>query len=329
MSAQTSIICHKESKKEYNTMTQLLWKFSLAATLPAGHDLTALPYPLYASPKLDGVRGGVQGGILVSRNGRPIANAAAQNLFGRKVYEGLDGELTAGPSSGPDVFNRTVRVTQRRDANAADLRFNVFDCHDRSTTFTRRYDELRATMSQCAGVGIHIVKQTLIAAPRGLTKAEGAAACAAQLQVFEEKCLAQGYEGVMLRRDTAGPYMEKRSTLREFALVKFKRFDYSEARIVAIHPLEHNLTNGKTATGARSTKRSGITVDASQIGSATVRDVKSGVEFNISVSGDALRAWPGWQHHGNWLNIKIRYKFFPTGNVAKPRFPTADFKELL
>jgi len=314
----------------------LLWKFSLAATLPAGYDLSTLPFPLYASPKLDGVRAGVQNSVLVSRNGRPIANLQAQRLFGRVNYEGLDGELTTGPANAPDVFNRTVRVTQKRDADARDLRFNVFDRMvtfdetEQGIPFALRYtwllgkqlDNHRGALPRprsFAGLersGVHLVPQILVRNT-------------AQLLAFKARCLRQGYEGTMLRRADAGPYMQKRSTLREFDLVKLKDFDYGEARILAIHPLRHNLTNGKTATGHRSTAKSGITIYAHLIGSATVQDTKTGVEFDISIAGDKLRAWPGWAQPKRWERKVIRYKFFPTGNVDKPRFPTATFEELL
>jgi hypothetical protein len=73
----------------------LLWKPTLAATLPVDADLAALPYPLYGSPKIDGVRAMVQGGAVVSRNGRPIMNRAAQKKFGGPYFEGLDGDRQA------------------------------------------------------------------------------------------------------------------------------------------------------------------------------------------------------------------------------------------
>ncbi len=70
-------------------------------------DVTSLRYPLLASPKLDGIRATVQGGVVLSRNLKPIRNAHTQALFGRKEYEGLDGELIVGPPHAPDCFLRT------------------------------------------------------------------------------------------------------------------------------------------------------------------------------------------------------------------------------
>ena len=299
-------------------MSTLLWKPTLAATLPAGYDLAALPYPLLASPKLDGVRAMVQRGVLVSRNGRPISNLQAQLKFGRAELEGLDGELTVCLPYGEDVFNRTVRVTQKRDADASDLRFNVFDRVDGAEmelSFVGRNAALKATGFPRS---VDVVKQTLIRN-------------AAQLQAYETKQLSLGYEGIMLRRADARPYMQKRSTLREFNLVKLKRMEFGEASIVAVYPLRHNDNTDKTATGRRTTAKAGIRLDKTQTGSALLRDVKTKVEFTVNVPTDDLRRWAGWTKHSQWAGKVVRYKYQLRGTLkgGAPRFPTATFKELL
>jgi len=150
-----------------------------------------------------------------------------------------------------------------------------------------------------------------------------------QLKSFEATCLSTGYEGVMLRACAVpSPYMQKRSTLREFTLVKWKRFVYGEAKMLAVCALKHNMNAEKTATGARSSKKGGINTDAVLFGSVTMQDVKSKVEFSVSIPGDVLRAWLGWHDERQWKDKIIRYKFFPTGNINAPRFPTATFEEL-
>ncbi len=302
----------------------LLWKPTLAATLPAEHDLTALPYPLLASPKLDGVRAMVQRGVLVSRNGRPISNLQARLKFGRKEYEGLDGELTVGPPYGEDVFNRTVRVTQKRDADAGDLRFNVFDwvgAHGLDQVLKVRQAGLDDFFAFATDVRkVHVVKQTLI---RNAVK----------LEAYEATCLRQGYEGIMLRRADAGPYMQKRSTLREFNLVKLKRMEFGEASIVAVYPLRHNDNVEKTATGRRTTAKAGIRLDKTQTGSVLLRDVNTKVEFTVGVPHrtDEVRRWAGWTKHSQWAGKVVRYQFQLCGTLkgGAPRFPTATFKELM
>lgn len=54
---------------------------------------------------------------------------------------------------------------------------------------------------------------------------------AAELAAYKEKCLSEGYEGVMVR-DPAGPYKCGRSTEREGWLLKIKRFEDAEAEVL-------------------------------------------------------------------------------------------------
>lgn len=301
----------------------LLWRPTLAATLPADYDLEALPYPLYASPKIDGVRAMIQNGRVVTRNGSEIRNEGVQRAFGRRTYEGLDGELCVGSPNAKDVFNATVRVvmsgSQEKEELAQDVLFCVFDCNrtpasGRILDFAGRYAFLRT--AKWYSPSATVVEQTLIKS-------------AQDLRVYEAKCLAQGYEGCMLRASTAGPYMQKRSTLKEFSLVKLKRMEYGEAIIIAVNPLEHNLNEERTSTGKRSTKKNGIVVDAERVGRADLMDVKSKVVFSVSIAGDVLQKHPIWRS-SHWYKRRVRYKFQLCGTMnGVPRFPTCTFEELL
>src|SRR5271165_5455497 len=85
-----------------------------------------LIYPLYASPKLDGVRAIVRHGQVVSRTLKPIPNRAVQRMFGLEALEGLDGELIVGESTAPDVYRRTVSAVMTEDA-VPDVIFYAFD----------------------------------------------------------------------------------------------------------------------------------------------------------------------------------------------------------
>src|SRR5690348_12921017 len=64
-------------------------------------------YPIFGSPKLDGIRATVVNGIVMSRTMKPIPNNYIQDLFGHDAMNGLDGELIVGDPSASDVFHRT------------------------------------------------------------------------------------------------------------------------------------------------------------------------------------------------------------------------------
>jgi DNA ligase-1 len=304
-------------------MTQLLWKPLLSGTLPidpvtGDFDYSLIPFSVYASPKEDGFRAMVQRSVLVSRNGLPVRNKELQARYGRKEYEGLDGELTDGPPNGEDVFHRTSKIVTKADADASDVRFNVIDFVKQGGSLLdlhARIDDLKS--------GDHIWHVVTIIPQMPIETVN-------QLKKFEVKCLTQGFEGVMLRRADQGVYPQKpgkenRSTLREFYLVRMKRFEQAEAIITAVHPLKHNANEERTGAGKRSSKKAGIVVDASRVGSATLRDIKTGKEFDTTIGAERLRTWKGWS---SAIGKKVRYKYQLVGTVDKPRINTCSFVEL-
>ena len=315
----------KSEGSEGDRMT-LLWKPLLSATVPMDpvtedFDYSKVLLPCYASPKLDGYRAMVQRGMLVSRNGLLVANRELQARYGRKEYEGLDGELCDGPVTAANVFNRTSRVVRKAEVDASQIMLYVIDRHGIDMDMPQRLSLISHASSKLRlAPGVVIIKQTLIKSVE-------------QLKAYVTKNEAAGYEGTMLRRADQGMYPQKsgkenRSTLNEFDLARLKRFDYAEATILSIRLLEHNENTAITGAGRKSSKKSGIRVDAKLIGSATLRDVKTGVEFNTNVNGDALRAWPGWQKPELWKNVPVRYKWQVCGTKDKPRINSCSFDEL-
>ncbi len=305
-------------------MSALLWKPTLAATLPPDADLDALPYPLWASPKIDGFRCMGQRGTAVTRKGLRYRNTAVQALFEESdgEYEGLDGELCVGPPWAADVFNRTQNVVNDGSDTAAKEFFrhgffHVFGLYGRLSSSPP--EVMFAKLRLLKGLDkLRIVPQTVVTDKDRLLS-------------FEARCLAKGYEGVMLRRcDGPGypqkPGKENRSTLREFHLVKLKRFEYDEAVITGWRHLEHNLNEEKTVAGRRSSKKSGCVVDEARVGSVTLRD--GAHEFSVNVQTDALRAkGPAWW--SRQVGRQVRYTHQSVGRKELPRFPQCKFEELL
>jgi len=313
----------------------MLWKPLLSGTLPMDlitndFDYSPVPFPVYASPKIDGFRAGVQNAVLVGRNGLPIRNDELQARYGKKEYEGLDGELTDGPANGQGVFHRTSRVVTKATASAINVRFNVIDLYWVNDAFANTHINQRFKYVEAMddpGINLHPIKQTLVKN-------------AAQLRAYEAKVLKQGYEGAMLRRADQGAYPQKidgrgkllknnRSTLSEFYLVRMKRFEQEFATIAAVHLLEHNVNKERTGTGARSSKKAGKVVDVQgRVGSATLKDIKTGKMFNTTIGAEKLRAWPGWADEKRWKGVKVRYKYQVCGTIDKPRINTCAFDEL-
>ena len=106
-----------------------------------------------------------------------------------------------------------------------------------------------------------------------------------------------------------------------------KRMERAFATVMAVHMLEHNTNEDRVTGNRRSTKKSGIVVDTARVGSATLRDVKTGVEFNVSTAGDVLQRWGGWPKS---IGKRVAYQYQVCGSMnGVPRFPVCKFQELI
>lgn len=202
-------------------------------------DITTLRYPVLVSPKLDGIRCLIRGGVAVSRNLKPIPNAYIQECL-KGLPDGLDGELIVGEPTGDDVMNRTSSGVMRADGEP-DFTYWVFDAVA-ALPFVRRYQALLHGFSM-VGLG-----SVLRAVPH-VTVTD-----AKSLQGWEAHYVAEGYEGVMIR-DPHGAYKHGRSTVKEGGLLKLKRWHDAEAVVIGVVERQHNGNEATTDALGR-TKRS-------------------------------------------------------------------------
>lgn len=94
----------------------------------AVEDVSALTFPLIASPKLDGIRCIVRNGVAYSRSNKPIRNRYIQQCVSEysSDLEGLDGELIVGSPTACDVYRVTNSAVMSADGTP-DFKFFVFD----------------------------------------------------------------------------------------------------------------------------------------------------------------------------------------------------------
>lgn len=273
--------------------------------LAAEADLKLLKFPLLASPKLDGIRASVVGGKLLTRTLKEVPNRVIFNLYSKPDFEGLDGELLVGAGTDPDVYRKTVSGVMSRDENPEFI-YHVFDLHNVSAPYSTRLVRLWDAFESTHG-HVRILPQTLLRD-------------ADELMEYESRRVSEGYEGVILRHPDS-PYKFGRSTAREGYLLKLKRFQDSEAVILDVIEEMHN-GNEATTNALGRTERSSHQANKKgkgRMGALLVRDVKTGVEFQI---GTGFNDTDKQQF---WLNDRrgqlIKYKFFPVGIKDKPRHP--------
>ena len=85
-----------------------MFKPMLACSESAHNFFDKLRFPLYASPKLDGIRATVRDGVVYARSNKPIANIHVQEKF--KHFEWFDGELIVGDPADKMCFRNTPSV---------------------------------------------------------------------------------------------------------------------------------------------------------------------------------------------------------------------------
>lgn len=266
-------------------------------------DISKLRYPLLASPKLDGIRAVVRDGVVYSRSNKPIPNKYVQELFGH--LEHFDGELIVGNPCSKTVYRDTVSVVMAHDKPATDVSFYVFDhIESLAASYNRRREELIASYDKL-DVFVHDQFQV-----NDLL----------ELNIYENQCLEDGYEGLILR-DPNAPYKCGRSTMKEGYLLKLKQFVDAEATVFGFEERQHNANEAKTNELGRTARSSH---KAGKVGMDTLGAINvsfEGIEFSIGTGfTDAERA-EVWSNRGKYLGKLAKFKYFPVGVKTAPRHP--------
>lgn len=268
---------------------------------PVGKTTT---YPALLSPKLDGIRCLIIDGVACGRSLKPLPNKHVQSLFGRAEFNGLDGELIVGNPMAKDVFQVTSSGVMSIDGEPSVI-FHIFDDFTESGAFHRRLHTAHRRIKKqkhFMEVHHHLIQTT------------------DDLNRWEEDYLELGYEGVMIRHPD-GPYKHGRSTAKEGWLLKVKRFEDSEAQVLGVTELMHNANEAKRnelGQLERSSHKAGK-VGKQMLGALQVRDVKTGVEFDIGTGFTEDQRRLLWVQ--DLTGKVVKYKSQPTGVKEKPRFP--------
>jgi DNA ligase-1 len=265
----------------------------------------ALNFPVLATPKLDGIRCLKIGGRALTRSFKPISNRYAREWIEANLPDGVDGELMLRGGT----FNATTSAIGR-ESGEPDFIFHVFDyvSDGCDVPYACRMQEL-ARLPEWE----HVAKVL----PVEIHNAE-------ELAAFEERCLAEGYEGVMVR-DPAGPYKCGRSTEREGWLLKIKRFEDAEAVVLDSYEGMSNQNEAeRDAFGRtkRSMSKAGM-VGRGELGGFIVSPVDSNVVFRLGynhVLGGVDRVTL-WEQRESLVGRLVKFKHQPSGAKDAPRFP--------
>jgi len=272
-------------------------------------DVNSIRFPVFVSPKLDGIRLVWKDHNLRTRSLKKLPNIYLREKLAEILHytPDLDGEVIVGEPTGEGVFRRTESAVMRKEG-APDYTYHVFDTINKHG-FVHRMYEYKALVKLIDRQRVKIVPQS-----HCLDRHE--------LDTVERDYLALGYEGVMIR-SVDGPYKCGRSTLKEGYLLKLKRFKDAEAMIIGYYPKMHN-GNEATEDERGYTKRSSHKankVEMGTLGKLLVVSDDFKEPFCIGTGFDDGMRYHIWHSQEECLGQLVKFKYQDYGIKDKPRSP--------
>lgn len=266
-------------------------------------ELSQLSYPVYGSPKLDGLRCITNNGAFTSSM-KKIQNAYIQSVLSMPEYSGHDGEIVVGEPNDPNAFANTTGAVRRFDGEP-NFKYYVFDRWDAKLPYFSR--RLAIEESEV----IIAIEQKRLNSPQEVID-------------YTNWCVEQGYEGAMIR-SMDGCYKEGRCTFREMNIFKRKPVEDDEAKIVGFEEQMENLNEAFTnelGNTTRSTHQDNL-IGKGRLGAFIVRSKKWGDEFRIGTGlglTDVVRQ-EVWDNRDKYMGQIITYKYQAHGSIDAPRCP--------
>lgn len=268
-------------------------------------------YPMYASFKLDGIRGLNRGNRIVSRSDKLLPSAFIQRTFGLDEYYGLDGEMVPKIIRPGLVYKDAFSACMTHGIETP-VHWHVFDCWaPPDLSYQRRLDVAYRIFAHYVENDWSIIHQQLVHNWDELLE-------------YEKKALDLGYEGLVVRRLDA-PYKFGRSTGPQQWLMAMVRVAKSEFVITGMY---EGLTNNNPAivdSRGYTTRSKHVEqmVGKGLVGGFYGFDYHSKVEFKIGVAEglDIATRELVWKNQGRYVGKICKYKFKPYGVDVAPRQP--------
>jgi DNA ligase-1 len=271
-------------------------------------DLSDITFPVYATPKKDGIRCVIQRGKAKSSTLKPIPNKYIRSKL--RNLAPFDGELQTGKTGSFD--QRTEGIM--REAGTPDFTFFVFDQVPmmRDTGYLERVKWLMAWKKE-RGDKLPHVKFLL---PVKLNNMR-------ELRAYMREQLALGEEGIVIRSGD-GPYKYGRSTFKEGYAIKFKPFEDAEAKIYGVfEQMENQNEKQETFLGTsgrsshKANKKGKNTLGGFHVTTRQWGEFKVGTGQGLDMKLRKLI----WSNPKKFIGKIIKFKYQKIGTKDKPRIP--------
>lgn len=291
-----------------------------AATLETEQDYSRIRYPIYGSPKYDGIRIGCHQELgPVTNQLKGIPNRFIRSVMSHPKLWGFDGEIIVGDPTNPTGYSDTQSAFSSHEGEPA-FKFYIFDdftmasmqCRFplRLTDVLTRFDGLKGSNEFGC---LELVEHTQIHNRE-------------ELDEYTATCVASGYEGSCFRGHD-GVYKFGRSTMIDGHLIKHKPFVDAEARIDGFDPLMRNRNEPKIdgrGLQVRGYSKDGKVEDPTMVGAVNATVLNGpykGCEIRVgSGLDDAIRA-DMKAHPERWIGKVFTFKYQKFGSKDLPRSP--------
>lgn len=280
-----------------------------------------LPYPMYASPKFDGIRCHIEIDIHgrcvpLTRANKPIPNDYIRHALSHPLLKYFDTEIIVGDPTDKDVFQKTQSGVM---SVSGEPEFTVY-VHDlvyTSQTFEERLKALNRYRENYDIFKTHGYKYS------NLVFVEHKLVCNVEELRFQEMlALQKGYEGLILRNPTA-LYKQGRAGIKQCELLKVKRFSDAEAVIVGYEARLHNENPeflNELGYMHRSAAKDFMRA-MNELGSLIVEDPSTNMRFSIGSGFSSSQRVELWAKKEQLVGKTVTYKYFEKGVKQAPRFP--------
>jgi DNA ligase-1 len=304
---------------------------TIKAMRAANYDPAKIKFPVWAEPKIDGVRGYNPDGILLARTMKKLKNKYTTEFFSGPDYIGFDGELAANHECHPDLCRLTSSAVGTIEGKPYVL-WHIFDYVTEATRglpYSRRKDILERKIrdlqanGKCGYLRVvpHIVCNNM-----------------AELTAAHEHFMELGYEGTCFY----GPnvtHKEGKSSPTHNGVLRIKDFIDAEAVVLEIVEGETNNNEAQVNELGRTfrTSHQENKVSNGMVGSMTCKMLDDVYDLHdhtklLLAKHQIITVSPGkmtekdriyyFQHQIGLIGQAIKFKFFPKGIKDKPRFPT-------
>src|SRR5678816_1581712 len=247
-------------------------------------DLHLLQYPLWGTPKKDGIRARITYNTkckrheAVSRTNIPIPNCFIEEWVAEnEIPVGCDGELVVQDRFGDADFHECQSKILSTYSVPFEWKYYVFDGWNKPGTYRQRLRDISRYINSSGVPYIHILP------PQKLRNAD-------EVLAYEKREVdTNGHEGIILRSG-GGEYKQGRTTFLEGLMLKMKRMIDKEALIIGFEEKKHNAnsaTRDKVGRLKRSKNKANLH-GTGMLGAFWVRDIETQQEFKVSGFTDAF-----------------------------------------